>query len=65
MTYESFPRKLAIRWNIMKKEERKKKNGEKADRIEQSSGNVFADLGLNNPAELLHRLFSGVRASLP
>jgi predicted XRE-type DNA-binding protein len=31
----------------------KKKKGEKAGRIERSSGNVFADLGLNNPAELL------------
>jgi hypothetical protein len=29
------------------------KKGEKADRIERSSGNVFADLGFNNPAELL------------
>jgi predicted XRE-type DNA-binding protein len=37
----------------MRKEEQKKNKGEKADRIEQSSGNVFADLGLNNPAELL------------
>ena len=39
--------------NTMGKAERKKKKGEKADRIEQSSGKVFADLGLNNPAELL------------
>jgi predicted XRE-type DNA-binding protein len=49
MTYESFRSTLAT----MRKEEQKKKKGGKADRIEQSSGNVFADLGLNNPAELL------------
>jgi predicted XRE-type DNA-binding protein len=36
----------------MKKEERKKK-GEGPVRIEPSSGNVFADLGLKNPEELL------------
>jgi predicted XRE-type DNA-binding protein len=36
----------------MKKEERKKK-GEDPVRIERSSGNVFADLGLKNPEELL------------
>ena len=36
----------------MRKEERKKK-GEKPVPIEQSSGNVFADLGLKNPEELL------------
>src|SRR4029078_13087819 len=36
----------------MKKEERKKK-GEGPVRIEESSGNVFADLGLKNPEELL------------
>jgi predicted XRE-type DNA-binding protein len=36
----------------MRKEEQKKK-GEKPVPIEQSSGNVFADLGLKNPEELL------------
>src|SRR4051795_8452025 len=36
----------------MRKEEQKKE-GEKAVAIEQSSGNVFADLGLKNPEELL------------
>ncbi len=36
----------------MKKEEHRKK-GAKADLIERSSGNVFADLGLKNPEELL------------
>jgi predicted XRE-type DNA-binding protein len=33
--------------------QKKSKKAEKADRIEQLSRNVFADLGLNNPAELL------------
>jgi predicted XRE-type DNA-binding protein len=36
----------------MKKEEQKRK-GEKPVSIERSSGNVFADLGLKNPEELL------------
>ncbi len=36
----------------MKKEERKKKSEEPVP-IEPSSGNVFADLGLDNPEELL------------
>src|SRR5438270_11390839 len=36
----------------MRKEEQKKK-GEKPVPIEQSSGNVFADLGLKDPEELL------------
>jgi predicted XRE-type DNA-binding protein len=36
----------------MRKEEQKQK-GEKPVPIEQSSGNVFADLGLKNPEELL------------
>jgi predicted XRE-type DNA-binding protein len=37
----------------MRKEEQKTKKGEKAVPIEPSSGNVFADLGLKNPEELL------------
>jgi predicted XRE-type DNA-binding protein len=37
----------------MRKEERKKSSGESKITIEPSSGNVFADLGLKNPAELL------------
>ena len=36
----------------MRKEERKKKNADPVS-IEESSGNVFADLGLKNPEELL------------
>jgi predicted XRE-type DNA-binding protein len=36
----------------MKREERKKKEDARVS-IEESSGNVFADLGLNNPEELL------------
>jgi predicted XRE-type DNA-binding protein len=36
----------------MRKEERKKKDAH-AVSIEESSGNVFADLGLKNPEELL------------
>src|SRR3982750_1315999 len=36
----------------MRKEEQKKKGGEPVP-IEQSSGNVFADLGLKNPEVLL------------
>src|SRR5271163_346337 len=36
----------------MRKDERKKKDDEPIA-IEESSGNVFADLGLENPAELL------------
>src|SRR5262245_17932809 len=36
----------------MKKED-KKKQGEKLVPIERSSGNVFADLGLKNPEELI------------
>src|SRR3954453_19632423 len=40
------------RRNTMRKEERKKK-GDAPVSIEESSGNVFADLGLKNPEELL------------
>ena len=36
----------------MKREERKKRDDARVS-IEGSSGNVFADLGLNNPEELL------------
>jgi predicted XRE-type DNA-binding protein len=36
----------------MKREERKKKESARVS-IEESSGNVFADLGLENPGELL------------
>jgi predicted XRE-type DNA-binding protein len=37
----------------MRKEERKKTRGEDKATIEPSSGNVFADLDLKNPEELL------------
>jgi predicted XRE-type DNA-binding protein len=37
----------------MRKEERKKRSRESQVTIEPSSGNVFADLGLKNPEELL------------
>ncbi len=37
----------------MRKEEQQKKKGEKSVPVEQSSGNVFADLGLKNPEELM------------
>ena len=36
----------------MRKEEQKR-NGQKPVPVEQSSGNVLADLGLKNPEELL------------
>jgi predicted XRE-type DNA-binding protein len=36
----------------MRKEERQKRDGARVS-IEESSGNVFADLGLKNPEELL------------
>jgi predicted XRE-type DNA-binding protein len=41
------------RRNTMRKEERKKTAGEGQVTIEPSSGNVFADLDLKNPEELL------------
>src|SRR4051812_23906327 len=37
----------------MRKEERKKVSGRTEEPIETSCGNVFADLGLKNPEELL------------
>src|SRR4051812_46086243 len=44
----------------MKKVERKK-NGDAPVSIEESGGNVFADLGLKNPGELLARAELGQR----
>ena len=41
------------RWNIMQKEERKKTRAEGQVTIEQSSGNVFADLAFKDPEEML------------
>ena len=37
----------------MRKEERKKEGDEPSHALSESSGNVFADLGLKNPEELL------------
>src|SRR5262249_25385741 len=52
---EWAPAEMTCESSRMKSEEekKKKKKGENPIRIERSSGNVFADLGLKNPEELL------------